>query len=70
MTSRNSKRSPDWGSLYDGLCTAYRAAGNDRMLAAMENFRDRKETICRKLGVVSDADVARVAARMRKSKQK
>lgn len=70
MSVKNPSRTPNWGHLYERLAAAYRAAGDDRTLAAMENFRDRKETICRKLGVVCDADVVRISAGLRKSKKK
>lgn len=56
------KRPPDWNRLHAALRSAYSAAGAVRMVAAVDNHADRKEHICRKLGVVSLADVARIAA--------
>lgn len=31
------------------------------MVAVLDNFKDRKEVICRKLNIVSNTDVNRVA---------
>lgn len=56
------KRPPDWGKLHSSLQNVYSAAGAVRMRAAVDNHSDRKELICRRLGVVSLADVSRIAA--------
>lgn len=58
-------RGPDFRALWDRLVAAASASGDGRMRAALVNNEGRKEWICRRLGVVSDADVARVAASMR-----
>ena len=62
------KRPPDWGKLHSALVDVYASAGAKRMKAAVENHSDKKEQICRRLGVVSNADVSRVAAELRRSK--
>jgi len=56
------RRPPDWTRLHSALRSAYASAGASRMVAAVDNHSDRKEHICRKLGVVSLADVARILA--------
>lgn len=58
-------KSPDFRSLWDKLVASAAASGDSRMTAALLNHEGRKEVICRKLGVVGDADVARVAKSMR-----
>lgn len=56
------KRPPDWNKLHSSLRNVYSAAGAGRMQAAVENHSDRKELICRRLGVVSSADLSRIAS--------
>ncbi len=56
------KRPPDWGKLHFALQNVYSAAGAVRMRAAVDSHSDRKELICRRLGVVSMADVSRISA--------
>lgn len=62
------KRPPDWGRLHAALRSTYAAAGASRMVAAVDNHADRKETICRRLGVVSLADVSRIAGSLQQTK--
>ncbi len=63
------KRQPDWGRLHASLGHAYSAAGATRMKAVVDNHSDRKESICRKLGVVSGADVARISSDLAKIRE-
>lgn len=35
------------------------------MVAVLDNFKDRKETICRRLNVVCDADVNRISEELK-----
>ncbi len=60
------KRPPDWGKLHASLGHAYSAAGAVRMKAVVDNQSDKKESICRRLGVVSSADVVRIASGLTK----
>lgn len=62
------KRTPDWNRLHAALRSTYSAAGAVRMVAAVDNHSDRKETICRRLGVVSLADVSRIAGNLSQPK--
>ncbi len=56
------KRPPDWGKLHSALQNVYSAAGAPRMRAAVDSHSDKKEAICRRLGVVSMADISRISA--------
>jgi len=62
---RSAKRLPgartDFRTLWSRLRAAYSLAGRTRMVAVLDNFKDRKETICRRLNVVCDADVNRIS---------
>ncbi len=60
-----SKASSNFQSLWDRLRTVYLSAGKKRQVAVLDNHRNRKELICRKLGVVSDADVNRISASLK-----
>jgi len=66
MLKRRSP-SPDWNKLHSSLRDVYVSAGAERMTAVVDNHREKKETICRQLGVISPADVARVARELRRS---
>lgn len=59
-----SAKKPDFQSLWTRLRAAYESAGRGRDVAVLDNFQNRKEMICRKLGVVCAADVDRVSARV------
>lgn len=54
----------NWNSLWERLRDLYYIAEKPRYAAVLENFRNSKEHICRKMGVVSHADIARVAAKL------
>lgn len=54
------RQGTDWDKLWKRLREVYLVAGQDRQVAVLDNHADRKEEICRKLGVVSDADVGRI----------
>ncbi len=64
------RRAPDWGRLHSSLRNTYAAAGAVRMTAVVDNNSDRKESICRRLGVISDADVSRIAAELGRAKMR
>lgn len=38
------------------------------MTAVLDNHSDKKESICRRLGVISAADVSRIASELERSK--
>lgn len=59
-------KSKSWPALWESLRRTYEAAGLPRKVAVLDNHRDSKEAICRRLGVVSEADVARVAESLRR----
>lgn len=59
-------KASDFRALWDKLVAAASASGDTRLLATLTNNEGRKEWICRRLGIVSDADVARVSSSMRK----
>jgi hypothetical protein len=61
---KQKKRTPDWGKLHSALQNVYSAAGAVRMRAAVDSHSDKKELICRRLGVVSMADVSRISAHL------
>lgn len=67
MLKRRSP-APDWNRLHSSLRDVYSSAGARRMTAVVDNHGDKKETICRRLGVISQADVSRIAARLKRSK--
>ncbi len=58
-------RQPNWGKLHSSLSDVYSRAGATRMKAVLESHSERKEIICRRLGVICDADVSRVASSLK-----
>lgn len=56
--------------LWDHLKLESELAHDDRFKAVLMNHITRKEYICRKLGVVTEADVARVAAELKQKELK
>lgn len=56
---------PDFPVLFDRLRTVYISAGKERHTAVLDNFQNRKEAICRKLGVIRPADIERIASKFR-----
>lgn len=59
------KAAPNFQVLWRRLRTAYLSAGKNRKVAVLDNHENRKELICRKLGVVCDADVNRISASLK-----
>ncbi len=62
---KQEKRPPNWSKLYDQLRSVLAESGNARKLAALDNHSDRKETFCRKMGVVCSADVGRIERKLK-----
>ncbi len=58
------KQTPNWNQLWKQLRDVYSLVGRDRDVAVLDNHVDRKEAICRKLGVVSGADVNRIGKKL------
>jgi hypothetical protein len=54
-----------WNELWKKLRELYYIAEKPRHAAVLENFRNNKESICRRMGVISDADVVRVTSKLR-----
>jgi hypothetical protein len=52
---------PNFQALWLRLRTVYSSAGKHRNVAVLDNHKNRKEIICRKFGVVCDADINRIA---------
>lgn len=65
-TKRLPARPPNWGTLHGQLRTLYKAAGLTRKVAVLDNHVDRKEAICRRLGVICPADLTRLESDLRK----
>lgn len=61
MVKRLPRSRADFPRLWSRLRATYSAAGKTRKVAVLDNFRDRKEHICRRLNVVSESDVNRIA---------
>ena len=59
------KNVSNFSQLWDRLKTEAELSGDDRMVAVLMNHERKKEYICRRLGVISDADVTRVAGKIR-----
>ena len=59
----------DFSLLYRHLLAEAKSSGSMRLKNTLDNNESRKEYICRKLGVVSPADVVRISATL-KSKKK
>jgi hypothetical protein len=54
------RKKVDWNRLWMAAKTVFETSGRDRQRAVLENFKDQKEEICRVLGIVSEADLARI----------
>ena len=54
----------DWNALYRRLENIYTLSGRDIQKAVLQNHANRKATICRRLGVVSEADIIRIANKL------
>jgi len=71
MPARNFKRQlpaprPDFQALWRMLVGVAEDAKNDRVKAILTNHSGKQEYICRKLGVICAADVARLAKKFHK----
>lgn len=55
----------DFRKLWTRLRSVYSLAGKHRMVAVLDNHQGRKETICRKLGVISDMDINRISTELK-----
>lgn len=51
---------PNFQALWTRLAYVAEEVGDPRLRAVLKNHEDRREYICRKLGVVSEADVQRI----------
>jgi hypothetical protein len=56
----------NFGALWTRLMTMATKAEDDRMKSTLMNHENQKERICRRLGVVSEADVRRIEASFRR----
>lgn len=52
------------------LRDVYASHGAARMVSVVNNFSGRKEYVCRKLGVVCESDVSRVASVLKQRQTK
>lgn len=50
----------DWNKLYAGLLVIYKNASLTRKVSVLENFKNKKEIICRKLNVIKISDLIRI----------
>jgi len=64
------KKIPNWNQLFSKLEMVYKLNGKTRDVSVLNNFRNHKENICRKLGVICDADVTRISSKLKKTKTK
>jgi len=55
----------NWNELWKRLRDIYYVAEKPRHAAVLENFKNNKESICRRMGIISDADIVRVVAKLR-----
>ena len=55
------KKAPNWNELYTRLKNIYSQFGYNRKVAVLDNYQHQKEKICRKLGVISNADLSRIS---------
>jgi len=54
------KKKPDFKSLWSEAVKSAKDSGDARLAAVLENFINKKEYICRRLGIISSVDVYRV----------
>lgn len=54
-----------WPDLWKKLRDLYCVAEKPRHAAVLENFEGNKENICRRMGVISPADIVRIAAKLK-----
>jgi hypothetical protein len=59
--TKKKKPPPNWDLLFHRLSEVYIAAGQKRKKSVLDNHTDKKERICRRLGVISEADIVRIS---------
>jgi hypothetical protein len=57
-------RATNWAKMVSMLHAIYSAAGMYRHKAVLHAYGDRHETVCRKLNVVCEADLSRIATKL------
>ncbi len=64
---RNSEmaKSINFTKLWERLKVEIELLGDQRLKAVVSNHEQRKEYICRKLGIISDADINRLTKQLR-----
>jgi hypothetical protein len=55
----------NWNELWRKVRDIYSLADKTRSVSVLDNFKNHKENICRRMGIVSDADVARLLSRVK-----
>ena len=55
------EKNSNWNELYNCLKNVYSQFGQIRKVAVLDNFKSRKEKICRKFGVICHADISRIS---------
>ena len=61
------KKAVNWTKLWRDLRTSFLLYGKPRQAAVLDNFRESKEKICRRLGVVTPADVSRITQQIKRN---
>lgn len=56
----------NWNELWRKLRDVFLSADKPRSVSVLDNFRDSKESICRRMGIVSDADIIRMLHKTKK----
>ena len=64
---KNSKKI-DWDMLWARAYSIFSSFGVNRQVAVLENFKNKKETICRILGIVKDTDLTRIHQKLEDQK--
>lgn len=57
---------PDFRRLWGRLRSVYTEYGEIRKLSVLDNHTGNKSGICKRLGVICDSDVNRIALRLKK----
>jgi len=66
--SKIGKHVSNWNDLWKKLRELYQITERPRNIAVLDNFKDEKESICRKMGVVSPTDIVRMAEKLKAKK--
>lgn len=61
---------PNFRNLWNRLHHIYTKYDEKRKVSVLENFANNKAYICKKLGVIGDADVNRLTNNLRESQNK